>query len=203
MARILFISFLILAALGLLWLNHTTTPINNNVNLPAATVPASKDPQTGFNNSSTWNVYIPPSGKFRVALPSLPQNASSKIVDKTTKNLKYFSTYVSPKDNTTAFMVNVVSFMVDEDVKDEQQTIVNAVQEMVDSNKENKLIELKEESFKNNKAYEFSVENNTLQMTGKAFIKNKQLYILTMITPLGEANTTEFNYFVNSFEPTE
>lgn len=189
MARIIFIALIALAAVGLLWLTKSERATNLSANTEKP------------NNVANWNLYTAPSGKFRVFFPALPQNASTSVMDATTKKNKYFSTFISPKTDGSAYMVNVISYVPKEEPGDERMALTSAVQDMVDANKDNRLVEMKESSFKGNKAYDFLVESNTVELIGKAFMKDKQLYMLTMVTPKGKADIKEFGFFVNSFEP--
>lgn len=190
MARFLFILILLFAAAGIYYV-YRGEPSKNGI-------ASAKASSKGVEN---WNVYTPTSGNFKVFFPSLPQSASSTIVDKISQEPKYFATYASTTPDGDAFIVNVITFKPDEKLEEAKNLITKHVMEMVQAREGNKLLSLNEGVYKGEPAFDFDIENGEMHILGKAFIKNKKLYILSMTSPKEHFETEKFAFFVNSFEP--
>jgi hypothetical protein len=190
MARILFILILLFALTGIFYI-YRGEPSKSD------TAP-SKALSKGV---ADWNVFTPSSGNFKVFFPTLPQSASSTIVDKVSQEPKYFATYASTTPDGDAFIVNTITFKPDEKLEDAKNLLTKHVMEMVQAREGNKLLSLKEGVYKGEPALDFDIENGEMHILGKAFVKNKKLYVLSMTSQKDKFDSEKFVFFVNSFEP--
>lgn len=148
---------------------------------------------------SDWHDFKAPSGKFNVRLPVLPQHATQTIVDPKTKLPRFYDMYVAQGNNGTIFMVSLIKFP--EGFKESpeflQKTIVS---DMVASNPQNQLKNMKISQFQKQQALDFTIENSEMTVAGKTFMKGPILYLLSGIFNKEAFEPAEYDFFINSFD---
>ena len=147
-----------------------------------------------------WTHYESPVSKFKVFLPTLPQNAGSNLVDSKTGKKKRFSTFISPSGDGSIYMVNVIYTLDPDETSNDDAEMNQAIQDMVHLNQENQLIQLNKTVFQEQPAYDFTIQNGKGKIMGKAFKKGPALYILSTMDPNGEANPDDRSLFTNSLK---
>jgi len=189
MAKIAALLALIVVLLGLLFI----------FNKPHETQTAV--PKAVQSNFEDWHLYTSPSESFKVFFPSLPQNASSTVTDKETQKPKTYNTYVSQKPDGTAFVINVITFP--EEGGNEEKFLNDLVNELVQANKDNELVDLKNGEFRKLKAVDFAINNHDVTIHGKAIKKGRHIYLISMMKKGDQPDPNEYLFFINSFEVTE
>jgi hypothetical protein len=87
-----------------------------------------------------------------------------------------------------------------ESSKPNEESLKTAVTEMLERNKENKLINMKMGLLHDNPALGFSIGNKDVLIEGKVLAHDNRVYILSMIGKEGSFDKKEFDFFVNSFD---
>lgn len=151
-------------------------------------------------NFLDWHLYVSPNGNFQVMFPTLPQQAAKKIVDDKTKEPRDYDMYVSEKNDGTLFIITAITFPPNRDPKATEQLLTKAMTDMVESDPNNKLKNVKVNEFQNMKALDFTIESDKINIDGKAFMVGDTLYVLTSIGKNEAYNPKEFSFFTNSFE---
>lgn len=157
-----------------------------------------KSPQTNFED---WHLYTSPSESFKVFFPSLPQNASSTITDKETQKPKTYNTYIAQKPDGTAYIINVIT--LSDDSGQEDKILSDLVNELVQANKDNVLQEVQNGEFRKLKSVDFLINNQDVNIHGKAIKKGRHIYLLSSMKKGDQPDPKEFLFFINSFEVTE
>lgn len=188
-----------LAAIGFLALRPTASAPqkekNNYRYIAEATAPKDFEFQK-------WHEYSPPSGKFKVLLPTLPQQAQEKLQDPNTKETRQYEMYVSEKEDGTIFMISVITMLETGQNKIDDGVLKKVVNDLMTTNPKNKVKKMEKGSYKEYPAMEFSIENDQVNIDGKAFLAGTTLYLLTSAAQLQNYQRPEFDFFVNSFQLT-
>ena len=150
-------------------------------------------------DSQNWVDYVPSSNKFKAKFPKLPQHAVDRSKDTKTQELKQYEMYVS-ENNGQVFMISVISFLEQKHGKDDEIIIKNVIDDMVSSNSGNKLEKIQFEDYKGLKDAIFVISNNNYSISGLAFVKSNQLYVLSTLAKTPEESKKEFDYFIKSFD---
>jgi hypothetical protein len=154
-------------------------------------------------NYADWHEFSSPLGQFKVLLPTLPQRVMDKIVDPKTKAVRQYDTYISAKDENTAFIINRIVLPEKVEENSIESVLISIVNEILARNQDNKLKMVHLGDFRNNKSLDFVVENENVTIGGKAILHRDTIYVLSMIAKNGMFNPEEYNFFINSFMITE
>ena len=187
------ISFLLLLAVGgaaIIWFTQTKD------------LPQTLDsPNKLHSSTTTWRKYVAPKGQFSVLLPSLPHHATDMVNEPITHEVRQYEMFLAKKDDGTVYSINLISFPAKKTIKEEEKDLEKLVNELLSSNPNNKVKNVLKSQFRENKAIDFSVEADQMSMSGKAFLKDSTLYVLsTSAAKTNNSNTQEFNFFINSFQ---
>lgn len=150
------------------------------------------------SNFHQWNEFSPEEGQFKVLLPAKPQYVSDVVVDQKTQEQRKYETFAIATDNGPAFMISVIS--LPESSKPNEESLKAAVTDMLDRNKENKLINMKMGLLHDNPALDFSIGNQDVLIEGKVLAHDNKVYILSMLGKKASFDKKEFDFFVNSFD---
>lgn len=153
-------------------------------------------------NLQSWHSFRSPSNKFNAMFPTLPQHATSKINEPKTQEPRQYDMYVSEKDDGTIFMISIIT-MLDESNKINENALTNVINDILSNNPKGKIKSMKLGSYREYPAIDFSIENDKINIDGKAFIVGNTLYLLTSAANLENYQKPEFDFFVNSFELSE
>lgn len=153
---------------------------------------------TNDSDVHTWHEFEHPDKKFKVLVPSLPQHATQKLEDPTTKNNRKYDMFVSQKDNGTIFMISIISS--ENEAKINEDTLKNIIHELAAGTQNSKVKMMEMGKYKDHQAIDFSIENDTVNIDGKAFVVGNTLYILTSVAKKEFYQKPDFDFFVNSFE---
>lgn len=156
-------------------------------------------PATPIGNIAGWHEFSAPH-HFKVMLPSIPQHATESIVDPKTKENKKYDMYVAENGIRGAYMITMITFTGKDKIEDQDALFKNVIHDMVVVNPNNQLKEMKETTFKNFKAIDFSIENEDLTVKGREFINGKTLYVLSSMEKKPITDKGEDQSFFNSFE---
>ena len=98
--------------------------------------------------------------------------------------------YVSQKDDGTIFMVNLITFLDDKN-RDPQEILDGLVDDVFLSNPKNELLKKEKEDYLSYPSTHFAIKDNDVTITGKAFVANKTLYVLTTVADATHAKFSD------------
>jgi len=194
MARVLSLLFLLVAALLVLAWFFRSGDLHN-------ALPAPADSSTSNIASSTWREYVAPFGQFKVLMPSRPHHATDLVNVPDSKEVRKYEIYLANKDDGTLYSINLITFPEDNKEKFDDIFLQKVVTELLTSNANNTIRNMKMVPFRDGKAIEFSVDTANTALNGKAFLQGKTLYVLsTTSVNKDNLNPQEFDFFINSFQ---
>lgn len=147
-----------------------------------------------------WKEFSPPSNKFKVLFPAVPQHAQEKLQDPNTKENRQYEMYVSEKDDGTIFMISAITMLDNTNPKIDDTVLKNVINDLLASNPKNKVNKIEKGTYKGNSSLEFSIRNDQVNIDGRAFLVGNTLYILTSAAKIENYHKPEFDLFANSFE---
>jgi hypothetical protein len=147
-----------------------------------------------------WRSYVPPSGKFTVALPVVPQHATDTVNDITTQQLRRYEMYVAESADDTVYMVNMITYPNNADLKNRQRVFKQFVDDMLASTPKNKLLSSTPTQFQGRDALDFIIQNDEGLLESKLFLEGDTLYVLSRLAKLNATDNGGFQKFVSSFE---
>lgn len=139
-----------------------------------------------------WHEFISPRHDFKVLVPTLPQHAAETFKDKKRE------AFVSENDVGSLFMINLI-VMADQSEKS-TDLLNHTVDDFINSIPNNKVLTKKVGSYQGNPSIDFSLENPDVFINGKAFVKDKTLYMLSFAAKKATYSKDEFEFFLNSFQ---
>lgn len=152
---------------------------------------ASKEGQAG--PFTEWRNFD--SQKFNVMLPAVPQNATQNITDPKTKEVRHYDMFIAQKSNGAMFMISLITFKgTSPDTL--QKTVIN---DLLASNPQNQLKDMKVGSFQDSKSIEFKIGNPDTTVKGVTFVVGNTLYLLTAVFPNQVYSDADYDYFIKSF----
>lgn len=151
-------------------------------------------------NFHEWKEYTSPSEAFTVLFPTLPQHATESIKDPKTGHIRNYDMYVSERMDGTIFMISLITFQQMQSNQDTQAMLLNMMNDMVASNSENVLKADQPGKYLGYPSLDFTLSNNEHNIDAKTFMINNTMFVLTRITNEKNYNTSEFTFFLNSFE---
>ncbi len=146
-----------------------------------------------------WHEFSSPKAKFKVLFPTLPQHATDTIDDPQKKEKREYDMYVSEKENGTIFMISIIK-MINTDVKIDENALTNVMNDILANSPQSKLKTMQMGTYQALPSLDFSIENDQVNIDGKAFLDGNTLYLLTSAAKIPSYEKGEFDFFVNSFE---
>jgi len=147
-----------------------------------------------------WSKFFPFTGKFTVYLPKAPKYAIDVINEPNTDIKRWYEMYASEEVNGTVFLLNLISYQSEPDPHHVKNLLHNVINELVSSNLNNHVIEIKDGTFKEREAVFFNIENEAIEVKGVAFLAGKTIYQLTYTSLSENFEDDEYQNFINSFE---
>jgi hypothetical protein len=147
-----------------------------------------------------WHEFTPPSEKFKVLVPTLPQHATEKIGDPKTKEARIYDMYVSQKENGSIFMISLITLLDNPNKSLDEKMLASVVDNMLTASPNTKVKLMQMGQYKEYPAIDFSIENEQVNVDGKAFLVGNTLYLLTTVSKQNDYNRKEFEFFANSFQ---
>lgn len=152
-----------------------------------------------FTDTSSWKNFNSPVGRFKAEFPTYPKHKTESVpVPNTQLTLKYDS-YTSEEANGTAYLVNVTTFDSQIDTSNPDNNLEGALNGMLSSTQENKLISSNMSYFSGYHALDFLIQNNTMYLKGKIIMAGKTLYQLVAAYENQNYSESNYNKFINSF----
>lgn len=147
------------------------------------------------NIKKNWHEYTPASKAFKVFLPGRPQEVTDRIFDPATGEWHRYTTIIAASPGGTAFMLSVITFHHSPTEKD----LKDMISDILARKKTNKLHYIRETTFQNAPALDFSISSGEVQILGKVFARGNEVYVLSMIGNVTAPSKQEYDYFMNSF----
>lgn len=151
-------------------------------------------------NFSTWKEFVPRSKLFQVLLPSQPQYAKDIVDVPGTDQKRRYDMYASEKIDGTLFLISVITYPPEVNTSFSEDIIKQTIDELRRSKPDNKLTKLEDNTFKEQRSFDFSLDSGAFHVEGKVFMVGKIVYVLSYITRLNEFDPTEYQHFIDSFE---
>lgn len=156
------------------------------------------------NGVQSWHEFTPPSNKFKVMFPTLPQHATSKLNEPKTNEPRQYDMYVSEKDNGTIFMISIITILQHSNgYAINEKALTSVINDILANNPNGKIKTMELGSYKEYPAIDFSIENDKVNIDGKAFIVGNTLYLLTSAANMDHYQRSEFDFFLKSFQLAE
>lgn len=149
---------------------------------------------------STWQDFIPRSGLFKVLLPHTPQYAKDLVSIPDSDKKRRYDMYASEKIDGTLFLISVITYPSEVDTKNSHEILNQTVNELMQSNVDNRLISRKEIQFEKYPAVDFSMNNRDFHVQGRAILVDKIVYVVSYITRKNDFDPVEYQHFIDSFE---
>jgi hypothetical protein len=149
---------------------------------------------------STWKEFVPRSKLFKVLLPSQPQYAKDIVDIPGTDQKRRYDMYASEKIDGTLFLISVITYPPEFDTSFTEDIIKQTIDELKRSKPDNKLTKLRDNAFKAQRSFDFSLDSGEFHVEGKAFMVDKIVYVLSYITRINDFDPTEYQHFIDSFE---
>lgn len=147
-----------------------------------------------------WKKFEPTSGKFIVKLPSIPQYAIDVVNVPNTDIKRWYEIYVAEQLDGSVYMINLITYHPDFDLSNTKELLHNVVNEVVSSNLNNHVIEIKDLTFEGRQAVSFFIKNQTLQVKGEAFLVGGTVYLLAYTGNKVNFKDNDYETFIKSFE---
>lgn len=186
MNRAVFILILICIAWGLYTFFHSSSKEGELQEIKPA------EAQSG------WRHFLPSTGKFSVDLPVMPQQASEMINDAMTQQLRRYEMYVSEGADGTVYLINLITYPSDADMKDPQKLFKSFIDDLLASNPRNQLISSTSAAHQGLDGMEFKMKTQDAIMNSKMFLEGSTLYVLSKVSKT-ETDNGDFDKFVSSF----
>jgi len=156
-----------------------------------------------FTNTDEWKDFTSPIGSFKVLLPKYPQHESSDDPIPTLNMNAKTETYTSSISDNQAYMVTVTNYSKRVDNFNVDGALEGALNGMLATDKNNKLISSGITTFNGYKSTDFLIqtlsEGQTAYLKGKVFIVDQTLYALALVYMDGNYNDSDYNKFMSSF----
>lgn len=149
---------------------------------------------------SDWREFAQSNNKFTVVLPVVPQNATEAVPIPNSDKKRDYDMYVSEQLNGTIYMISLITYPNDYNTNDEVPLLHTIVDEMMTTNPNNQLSDIKDETFQGHKAVVYTIKNKEITIKGKSFIDGKTLYILNYMAKNPDFTESEYEHFINSFK---
>ncbi len=147
-----------------------------------------------------WREFAAPSGHFKVLLPALPQHATEKLRDPKTQEPRQYDMYVSEEGNGTLFMISIISIPDNKQQAIDEGVLKTVMNDMLKSTPNGKLKTMKIGNYKEFPSIDFAIENDQVLIDGKVFLVQQTLYALTSVAKRDMFLSSEFDFFINSFQ---
>lgn len=147
-----------------------------------------------------WIKFIPATGKFTAYLPEQPRYAIDIEDIPDSEKKRWYEVYVAEEINGKVFLINLITYPHDYDLKDPKTALDNIVRDMVSRNLNNQLIETNEKKFRGMPAKYFNFKNQSIEVKGEAFLFENTVYLLTYTALADDFDNDEFTQFIRLFE---
>lgn len=147
-----------------------------------------------------WKPYEPATGKFSVDLPSIPQYAIDVVNVPKTNIKRWYEVYASEELNGTVYLINLITYQPDFELKNTKELLHNVVEEMISSNLNNHILEIKDTNQDGRQAVSFHIENHMFQVKGRAFLVGSTVYLLAYTARNENFSEKEYDKFVTTFQ---
>lgn len=151
------------------------------------------------SNLQDWHEFISPGGEFSVLVPALPQRVVETIKDKNTGENRKYEMYMAEKADGSLFMISVIHFPP-ESTQDRIALLRMMMNDVVESNPDNKLLKVESGKYGTFDSLDYSVENKEMNIDARSFIADGNVYSLTHLVKKTLHNAKEFEFFINSFK---
>lgn len=151
-------------------------------------------------NFATWRKFTPRSGLFEVLVPGNPQYVKDYLPIPNTDLKKRYDIYVSEKVDGTTFLINVISYPADYEIKSSKETIHQNIEELKSNRTNNPLNTLWEEMLADGKSLNFAFENQDYRIQGHSIHDDRIIYLLSYISKKETFDDDEYEYFIRSFK---
>lgn len=149
--------------------------------------------------AASWKTFTSSADKFKVDFPNKPTFSTKKVKIPDSDLVIKHNTYKSEGPKQRLYYVIVTSFNLKLDTSNPDENLKSLVNDLVVSDKGNKLASSKLGKFKGYRSIDFLILNGTFYMKGKMFFVNQKAYELAVASFGDEYDSSEYNKFVNSF----
>jgi hypothetical protein len=147
-----------------------------------------------------WREFIPQSGKFKVDLPAVPQYAKEAVAIPNTDKKRRYEMYASEKLNGSIFMISLITYPSEFDTSNAKEMLHSVIDELVTSNPNGRLTEIRDTTFQTLPSIDFQLLNNDFHIQGKDFMINNTIYLLTYVSKKDEIDQKDYRHFIESFD---
>lgn len=169
-------------------------------NDPHQVRPANEQPIALANMSTGWHQYTAPDKSFTVKVPSLPHHATDTFQEAKTKEKLKYELYVSANPSGSMYTISVIVLPKDKAKKYDESYVKDYLNQLFSNNPKNKINTLSTNTARQGKVVEFSVDNEEVNIEGKAFVNDNTLYVLSVTTRNAQKDSTESANFFDSFQ---
>lgn len=162
-------------------------------------MPVQTELTTQGKKEGDWRAYTPPSGKFAVILPVLPQRATDTVNDESTQEPRRYEMYIAQSADGTSYLINLITYPDSSELADRQAIFKSFVDDMIASNVHNQLVSSTPAQFQGHEAMDFNIQNNEGTLTSKMFIDGNTLYVLSRLARPDTPENGDFEKFISSF----
>lgn len=163
-------------------------------------LPMKAEPTLEVSPFADWREFEAKAGKFKVFLPVVPQYIKEAVAIPNTDLKRRYEMYIAQEPNDTIFMINLITYPNEIDTKDVRQTLHDLVDEMKASKPDNKLVEIKDNTYQDYPAVDFTLANPEFEVKGKAFMIDKMVFVLDYISRKENFALEKYDFFMNSFK---
>lgn len=147
-----------------------------------------------------WRKFVSPSDRFTVSLPAVPQYAQDSVPLPGKNKMRKYEMYISEKLDGAIFMISLITYPDDMDVKRGDEVLHQVINEMMETKPDNKLTNISKSTFLKHPTFDFDIKNKDFFVKGKAFLVNSTVYLLTYIASSSTFTIKDYDHFMDSFE---
>jgi hypothetical protein len=150
-----------------------------------------------------WQDYTPPSNRFSVSLPELPQRVVGVRPTPTAKDEIRYESFLSMAKNGSILMINVIDYPPSVDVTDSKGVLKAAAEEILGSNPTNQMLKSEAGVSLGYPSMDFTIGNKDATVQGRDILEGHTLFVLTVADHDPRVASTLFNKMADSFRITE
>jgi hypothetical protein len=145
-----------------------------------------------------WVEFVPQSKQFKVLLPSKPQYAKDLLPIQHSDQKKAYQVYASEKIDGSLFLVSIATYPENFQIEKNDE-VRGLIRELVNSKIDQQLNQISNSQFKEFEAIDFNISSQDYIAQGKAFMKDKNIYILSYVAQKNNFNLNDYHHFIDSF----